>query len=284
MQKTKVNGTVLEYEIKGSGEPLLLISTGPIADSFHPFLSEKALTDSYRTIAYHQRGQAGSPRGADAFSFEQHAADAAALLRHLEIPRAHVAGHSTGAVIALQLAADQPALVHTLVLLEPPLMSVPSAEAFFDKVGPALAAYRSGDREDAMAKFLSVVSSLDWETCRKAIQKHVPGGVAQAMKDADNLFGGYLPALGTWQFGSKQAATIAQPVLSVLGTGSDPLFVESHQLLHTWFPRIEDCTIEGVGHLLHIERPEQVLSGVAAWLARHPIARSVSQFQSAHPN
>jgi len=225
-----------------------------------------------------------SPRGSDAFSFEQHAADAAALLRHLEVPRAHVAGHSTGAIIALQLAADEPALVQALVLLEPPLMSVPSAGAFFDKVGPALAAYRSGDREDAMAKFLSVVSSLDWETCRRAIEKHVPGGVAQAMKDADNLFGGYLPALGTWQFGSKHAATIAQPLLSVLGTGSDPLFVESHHLLHTWFPQIEDCTIEGVGHLLHVERPEQVLSSVAMWLARHPIARSVSQFQSAHQN
>ena len=63
MQNANINGTVLEYEVKGSGEPLLLISTGPIADSFHPFLSEKALLERYRMIAYHQRGQAGSPRG-----------------------------------------------------------------------------------------------------------------------------------------------------------------------------------------------------------------------------
>ena len=27
----KINGTSLEYEVKGAGEPLLLISTGPIA-------------------------------------------------------------------------------------------------------------------------------------------------------------------------------------------------------------------------------------------------------------
>ena len=74
-----------------------------------------------------------------------------------------------------------------------------------------------------MAKFLSVVSGLDWETCRKVIEKHVPGGVAQAMKDADTFFGSYLPALSAWQFGAKQAATIAQPVLSVLGTETDPL-------------------------------------------------------------
>jgi len=37
-----------------------------------------------------------------------------------------------------------------------------------------------------MARFLSVVCSLDWEKCRTVIEKHVPGGVAQAMKDADN--------------------------------------------------------------------------------------------------
>ena len=276
MQKMTSDGTLLEYEIKGSGEPVLLISTGPIADSFMPFLSEKALLERYRMIAYHQRGQVGSPRGAGAgaVSFQEHAADAARLLRHLGIPRAHVAGHSTGAIIALQLAADEPALVHTLVLLEPPLMSVPSAGAFFEKIGPALAAYQAGDSKDAMAKFLSVVSSLDWDSCRAAIQKHVPGGVAQAMKDADSLFGGYLIALQAWQFGAQQASAIAQPLLSVLGTATEQLFVESHELLHAWFPRMEDCKIEGVAHLLHIQRPEAVLSGVAAWLARHPMQRS----------
>jgi pimeloyl-ACP methyl ester carboxylesterase len=275
MKKANINGTVLEYEIKGSGEPLLLISTGPIADSFVPFLSEKSLIERYRMIAYHQRGVAGSPRGPDSkpVSFEQHAADAAALLRHLDVPRAHVAGHGTP--IALQLAVDHPGVVHTLVLLETPLLSVPSAGAFFEKVRPALEAYRAGDGEEAMAKFLSVVSSLDWETCRAVIQKHVPGGIAQAMKDADNFFGSYLPALNAWQFGPVQAATIARPVLAVLGTETQRLFVEGHELLRTWFPRLEDCKIEGVGHLLHMQRPERVLSGVAAWLARHPMRGGV---------
>ena len=273
MKNVNINGTVLEYEVKGSGEPLLLISTGPIADSFLPFLSERSLLERYRMIAYHQRGQAGSPHGpgSEVVSFEQHAADAAELLRHLDVPRAHVAGHSTGAAISLQLAVDQPDRVHTLVLFELPVTSAPSAGAFFEKAGPALAAYRAGNREDAMAKFLTVVSGLDWETCRKVIEKHVPGGVALAIKDAESFFGSYLAALSQWQFGAKQAGTIAQPALSVLGTETEPWFAESHELLHSWFPRIDDCIIKGVGHLLQMQRPEHVLSGVAAWLARHPM-------------
>ena len=281
----RINGTSLEYDVKGSGEPLLLISTGPIADSFDPFLSEKALLERYCMIAYHQRGQAGSSRGpgTEVVSFEQHAADAAALLSHLGVSRAHIAGHSTGAAIALELAVHQSGLVHSLILLEPPLTAARSAGAFFDKAGPALTAYQSGESNDAMAKFLSLVSGLDWATCRTVLEKHVPGGVAQAMEDADNFFGGYLAALNSWQFDSRRAASIAQPVLSVLGTATDPWFVEGHELLHVWFPRIDDCAIQRVGHLLHMQRPEPVLSGVGAWLARHPMQGARSSDARAHP-
>lgn len=271
MEKAKINGMELAYEVAGSGEPVLLISNGPIADSFLPFFSANALVERYRLIRYHQRGQAGSTYGSVPVSFAEHAADAAALLGHLDVQRAHLAGHSTGAVIALQLAADRPDLVHTLALLEPPLTGVPSAGAFFERVGPALAAYGSGDREGAVAGFLSVVSSLDWEACQKVIEMHVPGGVAQAMKDADSLFGSYLPALSAWQFGPERAADISRPVLSVLGTETERLFAESHELLHSWFPQVEDCTIEDVAHLLQMQRPEPVAQGMTEFFARHPM-------------
>jgi pimeloyl-ACP methyl ester carboxylesterase len=271
MNSAKLNEVELEYEVCGSGEPVLLISTGPIADSFRPLLSEPALVERYRLISYHQRGQVGSTRSPAPVSFAQHAADAAALLGHLGVRRAHIAGHSTGGDIALQLALERPDLVQSLVLLEPALIAVACAATFFEKAGPALAAYGSGDREAAMAGFLSAVGSLDWETCRAVLEKHAPGSVAQAMKDADTFFGSYLPSLGAWQFGPNEAAAISQPVLSVLGTHTEPLFTEGRSLLHTWFPQAEDLTVDRVGHLLHLQRPEPVARGVAAFLGRHPM-------------
>ena len=78
--------------------------------------------------------------------------------------------------------------------------------------------------------------------------------------------------LTAWQFGRDQAAAISQPVLSVLGTETEHWFVDSRGLLHTWFQQVEDCTIEGVAHLLHLQRPEPVARGVAEFLARHPMA------------
>ena len=95
---------------------------------------------------------------------------------------------------------------------------MPSGEAFFQQAGPAFEAYGSGDHEGALAIFMSVVSGLDWATCRAVLEERVPGAVAQAIKDADTFFGIELPALAEWAFGPEQAAAIHCPVLSVLGT------------------------------------------------------------------
>lgn len=270
MAKAHINGIDLTYEVTGSGEPLLLISTGPIADSFLPFVAQRGLA-GFSLARYHQRFLADSTTDPSPVSFAEHAADAAALLAHLGIRRAHVAGHSTGATIALQLASDCPDRVATLALLEPPLLGSPSAAAFLEKAGPAIAAYQAGDKEEAVSRFLSVVCSLDWDTCRSVIDSQVPGGAARAISQADNFFGSYLPALGAWRFGAEQAASIRQPVLSVLGTKTERLFKDSHRLLHDCLPQTEDCIVEGVAHLLHLECPEPVARGVADFLRRHPI-------------
>jgi pimeloyl-ACP methyl ester carboxylesterase len=205
-------------------------------------------------------------------SIADHAADAAAILDHLGVSRAHVAGHSSGAAVAAQLALDHPEMVHALMLLELSLLSVPSGEAFFQQAGPAFEAYGSGDYEGAFAIFMSAVSGLDWTTCRAVLEARVPGAVAQAIKDADTFFGIELPALTEWAFGPEQAAAINQPVLSVLGTQTQPLWVEVADFLRSSLPHVEECTIDGVGHLLHIQRPEPVARGMAEFLARNSMA------------
>jgi pimeloyl-ACP methyl ester carboxylesterase len=103
------------------------------------------------------------------------------------------------------------------------------------------------------------------------IEKAGPDGVALAMNRCDDVFGSYLPTLSAWQFGGAQAAAISQPVLSVLGTESERWFADGHELLHTWFPRVEACRIEGVAHLLHLQRPEPVARALAGFMSRHPI-------------
>jgi pimeloyl-ACP methyl ester carboxylesterase len=271
MDSVKVNGVELEYEAVGSGEPMLLISP-VLADGFLPLLSEPALADRYQLIRYHKRGWAGSTHTPPPVSIADHAADAAALLDQLGVPRAHIAGHSSGAAVAAQLALDHPENVHTLILLELSLLSVASGEAFLNRAGPALEAYASGDHAGALAMFTSAVSGLDWPTCQAVLEERMPGSVEQAIRDADTFFGIELPALTEWAFDAKQAAAIRRPVLSVLGAETQPLWVEVADFLRSSLPQVEDCTIDGVGHLLHSQRSEPVARGMAEFLGRHAMA------------
>src|SRR5258706_6747226 len=109
MKTAEVNGAKLEYQVVGSGEPVLLISP-VLADGFLPLLSERALSERYRLIMYHRRGWVDSTHSPPPVTIADHAAHAAALLRHFDMPRAHIAGHSSGAAVALQLALDHPKL------------------------------------------------------------------------------------------------------------------------------------------------------------------------------
>ncbi len=271
MEIAQVNGVELEYEVVGAGEPVLLISP-VLADGFVPLVAEPSLADRYQLIRYHKRGWVGSTHTPPPVSIEDHTADAAALLDHLGVARAHVAGHSSGAAVGLQLAIDHPERVQSLILLELSLLSVPAGEAFFAQAGPAFEAYGSGDHEGALAMFMGVVSGLDWTTCRALLEDRVPGSVAQAVKDADTFFGIELPALGAWVFDAEQAAAIGCPVLSVLGADTHPLWVEVAAFLLASIPDVEECTIDRVGHLLHVQRPKPVAQAMRKFLARHPLA------------
>jgi pimeloyl-ACP methyl ester carboxylesterase len=268
MNIATVNDITLEYEVIGSGEPVLLISP-VLADGFQPLLAQPALAD-YQLIRYHRRGWVGSTHTPAPVTIEDHAADAAALLHHLGIRRAHIAGHSSGAAIAAQLAIDHPDTVQTLVLLEMSLLSVPAGEAFFEQAGPAFAAYARGDHEEALTTFMSLVSGLETSTCAAVLEEHLPGAMALAVKDVDTFFGIALPSLAEWGFGAEQAALIDQPVLSVLGAETQPLWVEVAAFLRTAIPHVEDCKIDGAGHLLHVQRPEPVARAMADFLRRNP--------------
>jgi len=271
MQSVKVNGIAMEYEVLGAGEPVLLIDM-LLADCFLPLLSEPALADRYQLIRYHKRGWVGSTHTPAPVSIADHAADAAALLDHLGVRRAHIVGHSTGASIAAQVALDHPEAVHTLTLLEPTMLSVPSGEAFLEQAGPAFEAYASGDHAGAFAMFVSVASGLDWTTCRALLEERVPGVVTQSIKDADTFFGIELASLADWAFGAEQAAAIHRPVLSVIGAETEPLWVEIAEFLRSSLPYVEECTIDGVGHLLQIQEPEPVARGIAEFLGRNSMA------------
>jgi 3-oxoadipate enol-lactonase len=272
MKTAKLGGITLEYEVGGNpdGQPVLLISP-VLADGFLPLFSESAIAGRYRLIRYHKRGWVGSTRTEGAVAIADHVSDATALLDHLGIRTAHVVGHSSGGAVALQLAADRPERVGSLGLLEPTLLSVPAADAFFKGAQPALEAFGAGRHDDALAAFMSLASGLEWQACRELMEKRMPGSVAQTIKDAETFFGVEIPGLIHWSFEPAVAKKITSPALSMRGANTGRLWVEVDERLCAWLSKVESSIIDGVGHLLHIQEPAPIARSLADFFGRHPL-------------
>jgi pimeloyl-ACP methyl ester carboxylesterase len=272
MERAVVGDLELEYEIRGAGQPVVLIHWGVGAAWAEPLLDEPALTARCRLISYHRAGFAGSSRIAGSVSIVQHAEHSRLLMRSLGIECAHVVGHSSSTAIALQLALDFPDAVHTLALMDParPAPATELQAAFAAEfVKPAAERYRTGDKAGAVDTFLRGVFGPDY---RGPMEQGLPGGFEQAVADADAFFGQELPALQQWSFTHEEASRIAQPVLAVLGENSSPTFPERQELLCSWLPNAEPFEVPGATHLLHVQEPRGTAEGLASFYRRHPLA------------
>jgi pimeloyl-ACP methyl ester carboxylesterase len=270
-QRLSVDGAVLEYDIVGTGEPVVLIHGALIAEAYAPLCAEPALATRYRLVRYHRRGYAGSSRVTAPFTIAQQAADCQALLRQLGIERAHVVGHSSGGVMALQLALDAPELVHSLVLLELTLLDVPSGPVMQEALGPAVQLYQAGKKEDAVDGFLRTVIGPRY---RSFLDELIPGAYARAVADADSFFGVELPSHAQWRFAREEARKITQPVLAVLGGESVHDWVgwsEAQARVQEWMPQAEPFVLAGANHALQEMDPRGVATAMAAFFAHHPM-------------
>jgi len=261
MQRVAVNGAELEYEVSGSGEPVLLIHGTGVATTFYPTMTEAALS-GYRLIRYHRRGWAGSSRTTPPFLISDHAADAAALLKALGVQKAHIVGHSFGASTALQLALDNPALVHDIIIIEPPVFNPdgPSPFAAMD------AQYRSGDKAGALNAFSTGSYGADWRT----LSARVPGGPAQVERDVDTMFLTESPSMAVWRFQAAEGARITQPILYLT---SGTRHGNSRNTLQPIITQMEQQVLPGVTHAMLMENPKVVADAIAAFIKKHPLTQ-----------
>jgi pimeloyl-ACP methyl ester carboxylesterase len=278
LDRAVLEGVELAYEVRGAGEPVVLVHAGIFADWFTPLVEEPALTDRYRVLSYHRIGYAGSSRVAGPVSIAQQAAHCRSLMRHLGIARAHVVGHSSGGTIALQLALDAADAVQSLALLEPArpvALSGAWSQALETLYRPTLQRYGAGDKAGAVDTWMRGVCGPAY---RAVLEQALPDGAFdQAVADADTFFGQELPAVQEWSFTREDASRITQPVLAVLGVKSkelSPVFGERQELLLAWLPKVEAFVLPDATHLLHVENPRGMAEGLAAFFARHSLSAS----------
>jgi pimeloyl-ACP methyl ester carboxylesterase len=138
------NGVNYWFEIRGKGEPLLLLHGGLFTtELFGPVLTR--LAENRRVIGVHLQGHGRTALGTRKISLVDIGRDLGVVVTKLGLRQVDVMGYSFGGGAALQLAAQHPALVRRLVLVSTPY----AQNGFFPEMLPQQAAV-SAAMADAM--------------------------------------------------------------------------------------------------------------------------------------
>ena len=116
MPYCRADGVRLYHENEGTGSPLLFVhglgsSTRDWDRQAGPF------AEHYRVLRIDLRGHGRSDRPEGPYHMATFAREVAVALQQLDAAPAHVVGLSMGGMVALQLAADAPRLVRSLVVV-----------------------------------------------------------------------------------------------------------------------------------------------------------------------
>ncbi len=284
MAEIDIGGTKLDFVERGSGEAVLLVH-GSASDHRTWDCQLERLSSRFRTIAYSRRFHRPNSRieaGVD-YSMEQHVEDLRAVLNALGGRPLHLVGHSYGAVLTLLLAIRHPALVRSLVLAEPPAITLftsdppkplellglmlrkPLTALAIIKLGatgfaPATAAVHKGDEDAALRIFGSAVLG------REAFERLSPARLAQAR---DNFIAAELTGSGMSPLTAADVRAVRQPVLLLTAERSPAVFHRLADGLEELLPNVERAEISAASHILYEDNPDEFAQTLQAFLAQH---------------
>jgi len=113
-----VNGIKMYYEIHGSGNtPLVLIHGGGSTIETNYSVLLPLLADYGKIIAVEMQAHGRTADRNVPETYQQDAADIAALLKYLKIGKANILGFSDGGCTTLQFGISYPALVNKLIII-----------------------------------------------------------------------------------------------------------------------------------------------------------------------
>jgi len=249
----EVNGVRLHYLVAGKGDPVLLLHG--FAESSHMWLPLIAkLADKHTVIAPDLRGFGQSSTPADGYTKAAMAQDIHALVKSLHYDRIRLVGHDIGLMVAYAYAAQYPAEVDRIVLME---------AHFYGKTPLALVTgreriYLEHFWNDFAADPAKSVSETDrrFYTQEYAKPDHMKAGmeVFRALpKDAED-FAGF----------ARTRLTMPMLVLSGEKAGG-PFLIEQGKMVAT---NVEGVLVKDRGHRLMEEAPDQVIPKLVEFLDR----------------
>jgi pimeloyl-ACP methyl ester carboxylesterase len=246
----EVNGTRLFYELKGSGAPLVLISGGSL-DTRLWDAQFGTFAEGYEVIRYDARGIGRSDLPEEPFS---HYEDLHALLVFLGIEKAAILGFSFGGGVAIDFALAHPEMVEKLILVAPGLSS------WKDEIAPVLAALARLAEEEGSPKAVEMIMadpSMPPPEQEAARQK-----MSEILSDNIELFDSSFAYVRLMEPIDPPAdgrlGEIKAPTLLVVGERDHPGIHENVDKLQESIVGAKKVLIMGVGHMIGLEKPDEL--------------------------
>jgi pimeloyl-ACP methyl ester carboxylesterase len=266
MPQVHANGIDIDYEVTGSGAPLVLIAgLGYGRWQWHKVIP--ALAGHFQVVAFDNRGAGGTAKPDGPYTVQMLAADTAGLLDALGIRRAHVLGHSMGGFVAQELVLSRPDLVDRLILAStnfggPNHVPVtPGALAvMMDRSGDPVEVVRRGIAVAAAPGFAAAHPDLVQELVAYRLGNPVPPAQYQAQL-AVGL--GLLSAAACFE---QRLPAVQSPTLVFFGEHDQVVPPANAELLARALPHGTVRILPGAGHIWMIERPAAAAAAIVDFL------------------
>jgi 3-oxoadipate enol-lactonase len=259
MPDARVNGITLSYQVKGRGEPLLML--GGFNSNRSIWICQiPVFKKYYRIITCDNRG-AGRSAKKGPYSVKVMADDAVGLLDWLKISQAHVLGISTGGLIAQELAISYPDRVKRLIL-------ACTYSHSDESCGPTPEMLRSGGLPPRRVLDRMLDLTINRRLYRSILIP--PMWIKNRLANTESITGKRKTA---YEYDNRnRLAQIQSPTLVIAGTADRVIKPASADMLAKLIPDSRLLKIEKGSHLLFIEERTQFNQAVLDFL-REEITR-----------
>lgn len=259
MPYAQVNGQRLYFEDTGGSGPAIIFSHGLLMDltMFAPQVAQ--LRDRYRCISWDERGHGATASDhIEPFSYYDSADDLAALLAHLGVERAVLAGMSQGGYLSLRCALTHPEVVRALILIDTQAQTEdPQKTGGYKQMMDVWA--QQGLPDPIAAIVEQTILGNGWAGAEAWKQKwrqwrpHNLLACFQTLVDRDDI--------------SARLGAIPVPALVIHGDADIAITLDRARDMAKRLPHAELVTIAGGGHAANLTHPDPVNAAIERFLA-----------------
>src|SRR5213592_2543987 len=260
--KISVNDISMNYTFDGPADaPVVTMSHSLATDRGMWDPTVPALTSRFRVLRYETRGHGQTAAPKSAYSLDQLADDALALLRALGIQRTHWVGLSMGGMIGQTLALKAPELFSSLVLCDTSSRIPPEAKPLWDeRVHTAETKGMEPLVEGTLARWLTTPFR---ERGGEVVER------VRGMIRSTNPVGyiGCCQAISSLNL-TDRIGVIKSPTLIIVGEEDQGTPVAASRVMNEQIKGSQLAILKSAAHLSNMEQPEAFTQALVGFLSK----------------